>query len=83
MKAGLLALLMLDAIQGPTLDGEETLTLPPPEGPGRKPKPGELVCSCCEEHAADCRQMTRQGSAEPTCNLCAAPGAERLPLEAG
>jgi hypothetical protein len=81
VKAGLLGLLMLDAIQGPTLEGEDTLTLPPPKGPGRKPGPGELVCSCCGEHAADCRQASRQGTLEPTCNLCAAPGLERHPLE--
>lgn len=80
MKTGLLGLLMLDAIQGPPLEGEDTLTLPPPRGPGRKPKPEELVCSCCDEHAADCRQATPDGSLQPTCNLCAAPGAERHPL---
>ena len=81
MKAGLLGLLVLDTLRGPPLEGEDTLTLPHPKGQTRKPEPGELVCSCCGEHAADCRQASHQGVLEPTCNLCAEPGAERHPLE--
>ena len=81
MNKGMLAMLMVDTLTRGATAGDGRLTLAEPAGPGRKAGPGELVCTCCGENAADCRHTPPSGSLEPTCDLCAAPGAQRHALE--